>query len=239
MKKINWGQHRILVINPFGIGDVLFATPVLRNLKQRFPDATLGFLCNQRCEFLLRNHPLVDHVLIYERDVFETFQNRWEWFQKYRKFIQEIKSHQYDVVIDLSLNTKFGFFCWLAGIRHRVGLDFKKRGRFLTHRLPLEEFRGKHVASFYLDTLRLVGIEAEDLPLEIYPSAQDLDWVESFMETRGIQPGEPIIGIAPCGGQAFGPKAFMKRWPLTSYQKVIQKVHQKLNPHFFIFAGSQ
>ena len=31
-------MEKFLIINPFGIGDVLFTTPVIRALKERYPD---------------------------------------------------------------------------------------------------------------------------------------------------------------------------------------------------------
>ena len=35
----NKNVKSFLVINPYGIGDVLFTTPLIRNLKNNYPDA--------------------------------------------------------------------------------------------------------------------------------------------------------------------------------------------------------
>ena len=39
---------KVLIINPFGIGDVLFTTPVIRAVKEYDPHAFVGYWCNER-----------------------------------------------------------------------------------------------------------------------------------------------------------------------------------------------
>ena len=39
-------MKKILIINPYGIGDVLFTTPVISNLRRAYPQATIAYLAN-------------------------------------------------------------------------------------------------------------------------------------------------------------------------------------------------
>ena len=57
-------ERRFLVINPFGIGDVLFSTALLRCLKRSFPGSKLFYLCNKKTSPVLANHPLIDVYLL-------------------------------------------------------------------------------------------------------------------------------------------------------------------------------
>ena len=59
-----------LLINPFGIGDVVFSTPLIANLKEKFPRARIFYLCNKKVYPILKNHPSIEKVFIYERDEF-------------------------------------------------------------------------------------------------------------------------------------------------------------------------
>jgi len=61
---------KFLIINTFGIGDVLFTTPLIENVKQSVPDAFLGYVANARTAEILKNHSLIDEVFVYERDEF-------------------------------------------------------------------------------------------------------------------------------------------------------------------------
>ena len=49
--------QKILLINPFGIGDVLFTTSVIKAIKENNPENFLGFWCNERVKPILKNNP--------------------------------------------------------------------------------------------------------------------------------------------------------------------------------------
>ena len=41
-------DKRFLIINPFGIGDVLFTTPAIRAIKKACPQGYIAYWCNER-----------------------------------------------------------------------------------------------------------------------------------------------------------------------------------------------
>ncbi|MBM3251204.1 MAG: glycosyltransferase family 9 protein [Candidatus Omnitrophica bacterium] len=231
-------HQSILIINPFGIGDVLFSTPLLQNLCDNFPRAKILFLCNRRTAPILKNHPLISKIFVYERDEFVAVQQKsfWAGLKKYCHFISEIKKEEIDCAIDLSLNTLFGFFTWAAGIRYRYGLDYKNRGRFLTQKLKIDGFLDKHVSEYYLDVLKLMYIPIKKYGLSIGMDKQSQRWVDSFL-TRYNFTNDFIVGIAPFGGEAFGKDAYFKRWPVEHFVKLIDRINVELKAKIFIFAG--
>lgn len=230
--------NSFLVINPYGIGDVLFSTPLLRNLHDAFPQARIFFLCNKKTAPILKSHPLISNVFAYERDEFAAAGKRsfWEGLKMYRNFIAEIKKEKIACSIDLSLNTLFGYFAWASGIRARFGLDYKNRGRFLTRKLKFEGFIDKHVAEYYLDVLTLLGIPVKKYGLEVGIRQESRKLADSFIEQHNLG-GNFIIGIAPFGGDAFGKDAFFKRWPAEHFINLIDRLTEELKAKVFIFAG--
>ena len=90
---------KILFINPFGIGDVLFTTPLLDNIKDTLPEAKIGYLCNRRAFEALENNPSIDKIFIYERDEFVNEQKKsfWKWLSKTMAFINDIKQEKYEL----------------------------------------------------------------------------------------------------------------------------------------------
>lgn len=228
----------ILVINTFGIGDVLFSTPLLQNLRDSFPQAKIFFLCNRRTAPILKNHPLINKVFVYERDEFMAVQQKsfWAGLKKYYHFISEIKKEKVDCAIDLSLNTPFGFFAWAAGIRHRYGLDYKKRGRFLTRKLKFDGFQDKHVSEYYLDVLTLMDIPIKKYGLSVGMNKESKQWADSFLARYNLT-NNFIIGIAPFGGEAFGKDAYFRRWPAERFAELIDRITRELKAKIFIFAG--
>ena len=105
-------KPKILIINPFGIGDVLFSTPLIRNIKNKFPDGKIGFLCNRRTEPIIKSNPYIDYIFVYERDEFQRIKvkSKFLWVKANIRFLNDIKGKHFDLTIDLSLNAQFGFF---------------------------------------------------------------------------------------------------------------------------------
>ena len=60
--------ERILIVNPFGIGDVLFTTPLVKAVRHAFPESQLDYLCNRRTEAILRKNPHLSELFVYEKD---------------------------------------------------------------------------------------------------------------------------------------------------------------------------
>ncbi len=228
-----------LIINPFGIGDVLFSTPLIRNLAKNFPLAKIYYLANRKTALLLIHHPLISKVFVYERDEFTAQMKKSGWLglKKYAAFIKEIRNEKIDAAIDLSLNTPFGFIAMMSGIKERFGLDYKNRGLFLTHKLKILGFCDKHVVEYYLSVLKLLGIELGECGLEVYPGEQNREWARDYLKRKGINRDKLIFGIAPCGGDAFGKDANIKRWPAEKFAALIVYLLKEYPADIFLFAG--
>ncbi len=231
----------ILVVNPFGIGDVLFSTPLLRNIRINFPDAKIYYLANKRCAPLLKIHPLISKVFVFERDEFvqERKKSQFAGLLKYWFFIQELRREKIECVLDLSLNSQFGFFCFLAGIKKRLGLDYKQRALFLNQKIAITGFRSKHVADYYLDTLSLLNLPVKRCGLEVYTDTASDKWAGVFYQEQHILDDQLVVGIAPCGGAAFGQDNHLRRWPPERFSLLIDQLVEACNSTVFIFAGPQ
>ncbi|MFA7676578.1 MAG: glycosyltransferase family 9 protein [Candidatus Omnitrophota bacterium] len=236
MKK---NPHKFLIINPFGIGDVLFSTPLVRNIKNAYPLAKIFYLCNRRAEPVIRNHPLLEKIFIYERDEFENIRrkSKLKWLNKFFKFLGEIKREKIDIVFDLSLNSQFGFFSWASGIKERLGFDYKKRGRFLTHKILIEGFKDKHVIEYYLSLLKFISIPASSLSMELFINQEDRLQAQTFLRKKGVNLKEKYVCVSPGGGESFGSQAYRKIWPLDNFSELCRLIEQRLKVKILIILG--
>jgi lipopolysaccharide heptosyltransferase II len=234
-------KHRsFLIINPFGIGDVLFSTPFIRNIKESFSSAKIFYLCNKRTCPILENHPLVDKTFIYERDEFEAIKkvSNYQWIKKLWGFISEIKKENIDVAIDLSLNTQFGFFSWLAGIKTRIGYNYKNRGFFLTKKIKFSGYNDKHVADYYLGLLEFIGIEPRHKKIELFLKEEHRERANALCRKYAINDNDSLIVIAPCGGASWGAESFRKHWAKDKFAELADKLIEKFKVKI-IFAGNR
>ncbi|MBI3601330.1 MAG: lipopolysaccharide heptosyltransferase II [Candidatus Omnitrophica bacterium] len=216
--------RKILLINPYGIGDVLFTTPVVGNLRKSYPQAFIGYIANRRALPVVESNPKINHVYVYERDEFkDDFVRRWV------SLFQDIRRQKFDVVFDFSLNASFGFLSMICGISKRIGYDYRGRGWLLTDKIRLEGYEAKHVVEYYLDLLTKLDVPVQDRSLEFLIDQQHQQWAKDWIKTKGISSNQPIIALIPGGGASWGKDASQKRWPAGQYALLVDKIIAKSN----------
>ena len=82
--------RRILLIRPDHLGDVLFTTPALAQLRAALPQAHIAYLCGPWSQDLLAGNPNLDQVLTCDFPWFNRRPKRWPW-QPYQALWQEAR----------------------------------------------------------------------------------------------------------------------------------------------------
>ena len=192
-------------MNPYGLGDVLFTTPAIKSLRQSFPDAYIAYMCNPRAKPILQNNKLIDEIIIFEKKQMTKRLGRsmMDVFKKGCSFVSFVRKKKFDLSIDYSLNFQFSLFTMVIGIRERIGLDYKKRSRFLTKRIVFKGFDDKHVADYYISVLELIGIPPKLFPLELNLSKEDSARAVEILKDVTIDLDKHFcIAICPAGGRS-------------------------------------
>ncbi|MEI6437673.1 MAG: lipopolysaccharide heptosyltransferase II [Candidatus Omnitrophota bacterium] len=217
--------QRILVVNPFGIGDVLFTTPLIGALKQRYPAASISYIGNARTVPFLKNDSRLERVFCYERDDFVAIYRKSpiRFLRRWFDFAQEIRAGGFDTAFDLSLGSPLALALVWAGIPRRIGYDHKGRGRWLTDKVPLKGYEARHVAAYYLD---LLGGTRPAGRMEIFSSDADKTRAAAFRRTHQLTERGFTV-IHPGGGASWGNSAGLKRWPAVNFAGLADKMIEK------------
>jgi len=214
---------KMLIINPFGIGDVLFSTPLISVIKEKYPMCYIGYICNIRTKDILETNPGVDEVFVFERDEYRSLwkKSKIKCLRKLFNFWKEIKKRKFDLLLDLSLGKEYAFFCWLIGIKERRGFNYKGRGRFLTHKIRFEGFNDRPVAEYYMD---VIGFKAQSNTV-LLTIDRDKEYIDDFLKKAGVKEQDTLVGIAPGGGASYGrEKSHYKRWGCEKFALVADRV---------------
>lgn len=222
-------SKKFLIINIFGVGDVLFTTPMIRNIKLNDPAAVIGYVSNNRTAELLQNHPDVNRVYIYEKDDLTALwrTSKIKFFKAVLDLVHAIKKDDYDIAFDVSLNKYVGLLTFLAGVKIRIGFDYKGRGLWLTQKVKLFGYERKHVIEFYLELLEKIGIRVQERVMSLSVRSEDKKWAEDFLRTNNVGAGEKLVALIPGGGASWGTAAGYKRWSAENYAKLADKVIEK------------
>src|SRR2546425_11686709 len=88
---------RVLIIKPSSLGDVVHALPTVNLIRKKFPDAHLAWLINDSLASLLKNCPIIDELMLFQR---QRFASPAHW-PAFAEFLATLQGKQFDLVIDL------------------------------------------------------------------------------------------------------------------------------------------
>ena len=217
---------KVLIINPFGIGDVLFTTPVIKAIKGCYPDSFIGYWSNLRVKPILESNLQINKIFALSRgDLKKIYQGsffRGAWCAI--KLGWEIKKERFDICLDFSLDHRYSLFAKIMGIGKRVGFNYKGRGRFLTSRVDIDGYHDRHVVEYYLELLKFLDVSVCDKRLVLAVSSNIDLKAKNVLALAGIEENDLVIGIAPGAGGSWGKDAAYKHWPALKFAQVANKL---------------
>lgn len=205
-------NKRILIFNVNWLGDVLFSTAAIRNIKRNFPDSYIACIIPPRCESILKGNPHLDEVLIFDEK--SSHKSALEKL----KFVKLLKSKNFDMVFLLHRSFSRALICRLAGIPERIGHHTKKRAFLLTKSIMPPDRDSMHRIDYYLHIIKNAGLKIEDNHTEFFISQQDKEFVDDFLNARAVEKNDFLIGINPGGNW------LAKRWPKEYWAELADKL---------------
>ncbi|MCB2206475.1 glycosyltransferase family 9 protein [bacterium] len=211
----------ILVIRMSGIGDVLWTTPLLANLRRAYPDAHIAYVVRTASALVLENNPDVDELLLFEDE-----RIRWQL-----GFLRRLRRRHYDLSIDLICSPATAIQSVVSGARTRIGFDFRVREKLYNHRLSAREANAGHEVEFNLFVLRYMGIPEVTTDLVWRVSDDEAARAGEWWEESALRGDSRVIGLIPTGGYPS------KKWPLDHWIELTQHMELK-DRRFLVFWGS-
>lgn len=144
---------KILVIRFSSMGDIIYTTPVVRCLKQQLPDAEIHFLTKPAFRYIYDSNPHLDKLLLLKETLGET--------------IQDIKTEQYDYIIDLHSNLRTAIIKLRTGIKSST-YNKQRISKWLSLKFKLKLVKPVHLVERYLKTVHFLGVVNDGKPIDYY-----------------------------------------------------------------------
>ncbi len=219
-------MKKFLIINPFGIGDVLFTTPVVKAIRDNYPDAYIAYWCNQRVEPLLAVNPDINKTFALSRGDLKKIYSKSPFTGIFRflSLLYGIKKAGIDISLDFSAEDRYSLISKLLGIGRRVGFDYKKRGRYLTDKINTQAYGSRHVVEYYLGLLKPLNIipKRHNLALNVNPASDQK--ANDTLTRYGVSDSDILVGIAPGAGESWGKDASLKHWPPMRFAQLADSI---------------
>ena len=187
---MNSEKPSILLVRFSSIGDIILTTPVIRALRQRWPDSRISFLVKDIFAPLLRGNPHLDEIIVYDK------YRRDRSIPASIRFAMGIKSKNFDLAIIFHPTNRMHIITYLAKIPRRIGYD-SNLAFLLTDRIENKKHEGrKRERDYTLDMLKILNIDSEDKDLCMPISEEADDFVDKLFLEHGIQKGDKVVAIA-------------------------------------------
>ncbi|MBI4972831.1 MAG: lipopolysaccharide heptosyltransferase II [Candidatus Omnitrophica bacterium] len=218
---------RILIFNVNWLGDVLFSTAVIRNIRRNFPDSFIASVVPSRCYQILKDNPQLDEIIIFdERD-------RHRGTLAKLNFVKLLKSKRFDTVFLLHRSFSRALISRLAGIPQRFGYYTKKRGFLLTRKIKAPKANSLHRIDYYLNIIEKAGLRVEDRYTEFFIREDDTEFVKKFLNQQGIAKDDFLVVISPAGNW------LEKRWPKEYWADLAERLASEFKAKVLITGAEQ
>lgn len=184
----------ILVFNPAYLGDTVLSTPLIRALGKIFPDAKITFCVRPEHADLFRELDIINRVITYDK------RNTAKGISGIFQFSSEVRSYNFDLVLNLHRSLRSGLVCALTGKPCVVGFSsavlssaFNKR---VDRDLSLQEAeRNLMLLSALCEDFSLE--EAKNLGggLSCHINRETLNKIKQYY--KSVTGDKKVIGIAP------------------------------------------
>ena len=210
----NESVARILVLEPWNIGDVILAMPFLAQLRSLFPRARITLLAQPFAADLLAGTGLVDE--------FPTAELTWTPADRLRlpsktidlwRLSRKLRAQRFDVAFSARLHVREHILLALSRAERRVGFAFGSHDAALTDAVSPGDSQRHRVGEWMRLLEPFGGASSVEVP-RLYVERDERSWASEFLTSRGIANDELLIGIHP------GASLAEKRWPLEQFSEV-------------------
>jgi len=175
-------NRRILIIRLSSIGDIILTTPVLRAIKNEYPDAMIHFLTMDTYQDAISGNPDIDRLILFPP-------KKCRGVAGIYRFSRSLQGTHYDLIIDLHAKIRSRLISlFVAG---RV-LRYKKRRLWKSILVPLGWVRyhvDDTIVRSYFKPLEKINVfySGENLTFSFGP--EDLEKVRQYQNAVALAPG--------------------------------------------------
>ena len=190
-------MKKFLIVRFSSIGDIVLTTPVVRCLRQEFPDAEIHYITKSTFKILLNNNPYIDKIYTIDREITEV--------------LPELKQENYDLIIDLHRNLRT---LRLKLALHKKSYQFPKVNlkKWLLTTFKINKMPPEHIVDRYFKCVNELGVINDQKGLDYFIPKQD----EINLKQYHIPENYVVFAI--------GAKFATKRLPTSKIIEIINRV---------------
>ncbi len=215
-KKNNVEVKKILLFKFFGMGSIILSTPMIRALKQKYPQARIYFLSFGSNLEICNLIDLIDRVYVIKTD------NLYLFIKGLIFAVSALRKEKLDISIDMEFFSKFSLIMSvLIGAKTKTGFFLREiwRENLLDHHIYYNHY--KHLTEIYCSMVRPLGVECHDFSLYKPPVLKDKREETILLLQDKIDLANQAIVCVNVNASDLCPE---RRWPKDNFITLMTKL---------------
>ena len=218
--------HKILIVRPDMIGDVVLATPLIKACRDNFPNAHIAILVSELTKDLVMKNPYLNKVIITKGIGIKNL-------IRDRDTINSIRKERFDLALVLFSAFSCNLLVFLTGATHRIGYGDRGSKFLLTKSLSRDDLQLDivHNIDLNLNLLKAIGgkVETKQLYVSVYEESEAM--ASRFYKEHGLSESDRVVLIHP------GSRKEYQRWPASSFANFTDRLIDELNVKIIFLSG--
>jgi len=218
---MSYNFSNILIIKPSAIGDIVMSLPALAALRKGFPDANIAWLVRSEYAPLLRNHPDLNEIILFDRKLLAKWWRSPQSFKALVALLGQLRGERFDAVIDLQGLLRTGWFGWISGAKHRFGMKGAREGAslFYNHKVK-HDLSCVHVVDFYLKVVESVTGQRAAAEFAVPHDEYAEKSLRRLLSESHVAGNNYIVMIPGASNRR-------KRWPEKNFAALAEKIRSQ------------
>jgi heptosyltransferase-2 len=170
-------KRRILIVRTDRVGDVVMITPMIRELRKKYPDAYIATLTQSNTANILLNNPYLDEIIIDDLTK-----------ESFFKVVKELRRMKFTEGLMVFPTIRATYQMLFGGIKTRIG-EGHRLYEVITGMRSVDRHNYaplKHEADYCMDLARKIGVKTDNIDLEIYVTDDERKEAYEFLKRVGV-----------------------------------------------------
>ncbi len=212
-------KPKILIIRRSALGDTIHTLPLAKSLREKFPNAQIDWIVEDKAEKFITNNPLLNKVYVIHK--------KTGGFAEFKQIIKQIRAQKYDIAIDTQQLLKSGVILGLSGAKRKITLSDGREFSWIFANEIIKTNRKQfdinyHVVKRNLEIAKYLGADEEKIEFTL-PNTSENDKNKAKDLLNKIDPNLKSVIISP------ETTWDNKHWTVDGWRKVIEKLLGKVN----------
>ncbi|MBI3813147.1 MAG: glycosyltransferase family 9 protein, partial [Nitrospinae bacterium] len=244
----NQNPERILLIKFFGIGSIIYISPSIRALRDKYPNAKISFLTFAEHTGLCEMIDGIDNVITFK------IRGLINLIKDVPLLILKLRKEKFDRVYNFEFHARFPtIVSYLSGAREMTEFhsDFFYKGNLRSKKIPYTLDR--HVISSFMDMVSdnhsglsnlSINLSLQALSRELNIPASDERYIDSFLayHIKPANPPSPPFSKGGMGGLIgvninTSGMAYERRWHIKKFTSLIELLINRYDAYIFLTGG--